>query len=49
MLRSITMITPMETSTGLALDIDSTGALILELPDGSHKKVLYGDCMNEEG
>lgn len=46
--RRVSVITPMETSTGFALDIDSTGALILELPDGSHKKVLYGDCMIEE-
>ncbi|MFH0996102.1 MAG: biotin--[acetyl-CoA-carboxylase] ligase [Pseudomonadota bacterium] len=46
--RSVSVITPLETSTGLALDIDSTGALILELQDGSHKKVLYGDCMIHE-
>jgi BirA family transcriptional regulator, biotin operon repressor / biotin---[acetyl-CoA-carboxylase] ligase len=46
--RRVSVITPLETSTGLALDIDSSGALILELPDGSHKKVLYGDCMMHE-
>ncbi len=46
--RRVSVMTPLETSTGLALDIDSTGALILELPDGSHKKVLYGDCMIQE-
>jgi BirA family transcriptional regulator, biotin operon repressor / biotin---[acetyl-CoA-carboxylase] ligase len=46
--RRVSVTTPQETSTGLALDIDSTGALILELPDGSHKKVLYGDCMNKD-
>jgi BirA family transcriptional regulator, biotin operon repressor / biotin---[acetyl-CoA-carboxylase] ligase len=46
--RRVSVMTPLETSTGLALDIDSTGALILELPDGSRKKVLFGDCMNEE-
>ena len=46
--RRVSVITPLEISTGLALDIDSTGALILELPDGSHKKVLYGDCMMHE-
>ena len=45
--RRVSVITQLETSTGLALDVDSTGALILELPDGSHKKVLYGDCMND--
>jgi BirA family biotin operon repressor/biotin-[acetyl-CoA-carboxylase] ligase len=46
--RRVSVITPQETSTGLALDIDSSGALILELADGSHKKVLYGDCMNKD-
>jgi BirA family biotin operon repressor/biotin-[acetyl-CoA-carboxylase] ligase len=46
--RRVSVITPLETSTGLALDIDTTGALVLELPDGSHKKVLYGDCMNQD-
>jgi BirA family transcriptional regulator, biotin operon repressor / biotin---[acetyl-CoA-carboxylase] ligase len=46
--RRVSVIAPLETSTGLALDIDSTGALILELPDGSRKKVLYGDCMSED-
>jgi BirA family biotin operon repressor/biotin-[acetyl-CoA-carboxylase] ligase len=46
--RRVSVVTPQDTSTGLALNIDSTGALILELPDGSHKKVLYGDCMNED-
>lgn len=46
--RRVSVITPQETSTGLALDIDSTGALILELADGSRKSVLYGDCMNQD-
>jgi BirA family biotin operon repressor/biotin-[acetyl-CoA-carboxylase] ligase len=46
--RHVSVVTPQETSTGLALDIDSTGALILELTDGSRKKVLYGDCMNKD-
>jgi BirA family biotin operon repressor/biotin-[acetyl-CoA-carboxylase] ligase len=46
--RNVSVITPQETSTGLALDIDSAGALILKLADGSLKKVLYGDCMNND-
>lgn len=46
--RRVSVVTPLETSTGIALDIDSTGALVLELADGSHKKILYGDCMNED-
>ncbi len=46
--RRVSVATPLETTTGLALDIDATGALILEMPDGSQKKVLYGDCMNAD-
>lgn len=30
--------------TGKALDIDETGALILELNNNTHKKIIYGDC-----
>jgi len=32
--------------TGLALDVDDTGALILEQEDGIRKKVIYGDCFH---
>jgi BirA family biotin operon repressor/biotin-[acetyl-CoA-carboxylase] ligase len=46
--RNVSVITPQETSTGLALDIDPSGALILKLANGSLKKVLYGDCMNND-
>jgi BirA family biotin operon repressor/biotin-[acetyl-CoA-carboxylase] ligase len=46
--RRVSVVTPLETSSGVALDVDPTGALILELPDGFRKKVLYGDCMNDE-
>jgi BirA family biotin operon repressor/biotin-[acetyl-CoA-carboxylase] ligase len=46
--RNVSVITPQETSTGLAIDIDPAGALILKLADGSLKKVLYGDCMNND-
>ncbi len=30
--------------SGVAVDVDQNGALILESPDGSRKKILYGDC-----
>jgi BirA family biotin operon repressor/biotin-[acetyl-CoA-carboxylase] ligase len=46
--RHVSVITHQETSTGLALDIDPTGALILKMTDGSLKKVIYGDCMNND-
>jgi BirA family biotin operon repressor/biotin-[acetyl-CoA-carboxylase] ligase len=31
---------------GIALDVDDTGALILEKEDGTKKKVIYGDCFH---
>lgn len=46
--RQVSVITPRETSAGLAVDVDPAGALILELADGSRKKVIYGDCMNTD-
>ncbi len=29
---------------GVALDVDGDGALILQAPDGSTQKIVYGDC-----
>jgi BirA family biotin operon repressor/biotin-[acetyl-CoA-carboxylase] ligase len=31
----------------LALDVDDNGALIIELTDGSIKKIIYGDCFHQ--
>jgi BirA family biotin operon repressor/biotin-[acetyl-CoA-carboxylase] ligase len=31
---------------GFARDVDESGALVLELADGSLKKVIYGDCFH---
>jgi BirA family biotin operon repressor/biotin-[acetyl-CoA-carboxylase] ligase len=36
------------TLTGLAKDIDDTGALVLELADGSLRTVHYGDCFHQQ-
>jgi BirA family biotin operon repressor/biotin-[acetyl-CoA-carboxylase] ligase len=33
-----------ETLEGRAADVDRDGALILERPDGTRQKVIYGDC-----
>lgn len=33
--------------SGLAADVDETGALILELADGNRQRVLYGDCFHQ--
>jgi BirA family biotin operon repressor/biotin-[acetyl-CoA-carboxylase] ligase len=46
--RHVSVMTPQETSTGMAVDVDPAGALILELADGTRKKVIYGDCMNND-
>jgi BirA family transcriptional regulator, biotin operon repressor / biotin---[acetyl-CoA-carboxylase] ligase len=35
-------------SEGLAVDVDETGALMLEVNDGSIKKIIYGDCFHKE-
>ncbi len=36
-----------QTVEGIARDIDETGALILELADGTLKTVLFGDCFEQ--
>ncbi|MCK5542547.1 MAG: biotin--[acetyl-CoA-carboxylase] ligase [Desulfobacterales bacterium] len=33
---------------GLAIDVDSTGALLLNTDDGQPKKIIYGDCFYKE-
>jgi BirA family biotin operon repressor/biotin-[acetyl-CoA-carboxylase] ligase len=42
--RDVKIVTLKETLSGKAVDIDSDGALILELPDGRRERVIYGDC-----
>jgi BirA family biotin operon repressor/biotin-[acetyl-CoA-carboxylase] ligase len=44
--RKVRIVTNQETSEGLAVDVDDNGALVLELDDGSLKKILYGDCFH---
>ncbi len=44
--RRVRIVTNRETSEGLAVDVDENGALVLELDDGSLKKILYGDCFH---
>jgi len=46
--RHVKIVTNKEVSEGFAVDVDDSGALILELPDGSLKKVIYGDCFHKE-
>jgi len=40
----VRVVTRRETVEGVALDLDESGALILQLPDGSLKKIVSGDC-----
>lgn len=44
--RTVTVVTHRRQVRGLAVDVDETGALILELADGSREKVIYGDCFH---
>ncbi len=46
--KQVRVVAMQEISAGLAVDVDPGGALILKLADGSLKKILYGDCMNDE-
>jgi BirA family biotin operon repressor/biotin-[acetyl-CoA-carboxylase] ligase len=42
--RQVRIVTRREISEGLAVDVDENGALVLELNDGTQKKIVYGDC-----
>ncbi|MFO8084653.1 MAG: biotin--[acetyl-CoA-carboxylase] ligase [Desulfobacterales bacterium] len=42
--RPVTVVTIHEQIEGIAKDVDETGALKIELSDGSIKKMAYGDC-----
>ncbi len=40
----VRIMTGREELHGVALDVDADGALILQTPDGSTRKIIYGDC-----
>ena len=42
--RHVKIVTHLEESEGLAVDVDENGALVLELADGKQKRIVYGDC-----
>ena len=42
--RHVRIVTHLEESEGLAVDVDENGALIIELVNGEQKKIIYGDC-----
>ncbi len=45
--RQVKIVTHKEVSEGLAVDVEPDGALVLELADGTHKKIVYGDCFHQ--
>ena len=45
--RQVKIITHQEVSEGLAVDVEQDGALVLELADGTRKKIIYGDCFHQ--
>jgi BirA family transcriptional regulator, biotin operon repressor / biotin---[acetyl-CoA-carboxylase] ligase len=45
--RQVKIVTTREVAKGLAVDVDDDGALIIKLPDGSLKRIIYGDCFHE--
>ncbi len=47
--RQVKIVTGTEAYEGKAVDVDENGALILEQPDLSIKKVFYGDCFHQNG
>lgn len=46
--RMVKVQTVHETIEGLAVDLEETGALILETSAGERKTVVYGDCFHED-
>ena len=44
--RRVKVVAGHDISEGVAIDVDENGTLILELADGSIKKVIYGDCFH---
>jgi len=44
--RAVTIETPGETISGVAVDVDAGGGLVLRLDSGEEKTVVYGDCFH---
>ena len=43
---SVKVVTHNETVEGIAVDVDSDGALLVEQADGTIKRMIYGDCFH---
>jgi BirA family biotin operon repressor/biotin-[acetyl-CoA-carboxylase] ligase len=44
--RMVRVVTEREVLEGLAVDVDKDGGLLMELADGSSRRVIYGDCFH---
>ncbi len=44
--RHVTIETSDNTTHGIAIDVDSSGALILQQKNGMQKRIIYGDCFH---
>jgi BirA family transcriptional regulator, biotin operon repressor / biotin---[acetyl-CoA-carboxylase] ligase len=42
--RPVKVVTTSDQFEGVAKDVDETGALVLELSNGTRKRIIYGDC-----
>jgi BirA family biotin operon repressor/biotin-[acetyl-CoA-carboxylase] ligase len=47
--RAVKIVTANDKFEGKAVDVDDSGALILQLCDGSIQKIIYGDCFYQTG
>jgi BirA family biotin operon repressor/biotin-[acetyl-CoA-carboxylase] ligase len=45
--RRVKIVTHKEVFEGLAVDVAQDGALVLELADGTRKRIVYGDCFHQ--
>jgi BirA family biotin operon repressor/biotin-[acetyl-CoA-carboxylase] ligase len=45
--REVRVVTTRDVFTGVAVDVDDNGALVLKCADGSVQKILYGDCFHQ--
>ena len=45
--RHVKIVTTQEVVEGFAVDVDENGALLLELADGSIRRIIYGDCFHQ--
>ncbi len=44
--RAVTIVTPQESISGIAVDVDENGGLLIRLDSGELRTVVYGDCFH---